>query len=420
MKITQRWFLPALLVCAVHPGIASAKGPRPQNGKAPAAESPAPEAPGPAATEPAPPPPPEPAPGIDPDRDALRKRCEEAAKLGEAPEECKSLELEVVFQGGVAPVPYYGAPRTVIQARDGEAEEVEQQKVAEEQAAPAPGVTTAQNGEPDRLLELWAEARRQPPLFESRTKRFFSVGVRGGYPFIVARGAGLKSAYDPIVHVSAEAAYQLLSFVQIAIVGDFQWLHGDSAASKEYATWTQTTPVYEDGSSRAARDVGIVLDNRTDVGVRPTLRFNGAWRSVQASLGLGLGWHYMRASGAWRTKVGQGDRNGTNEIVQDAIWSGDDFAVYSFEERDHGAYAAFELAIMYRLLEERLGVGVMMQYSLLMHGAAQPDVRVVEDYGLGDELDGYAAEPDDYEETLVRHLNDLSFLSLGVAADYRF
>lgn len=365
-----------------------------------------------------PPPPPEPAPGIEPDRDALKKRCAEAGKAGKAPEECKALELEVVFQGGVAPVPYYGAPRTVMQARDEEGQEVEKQKAVEAQAAPQ--AVSAAPREGDRALDLWESARTEPRLFGSRVDGFFSAGLSVGYPFVVARGSGLGSAYDPIIHISAEAAYQPLSFLQIAIVGDFDRLRGGSAATREYATWSQTNPVYEDGSPRAPRYVGVVLDDHTDLGLRPTVRFGGTWRSVQASLGMGLGWHYMKTSGYWRTKVGEDDRNGMNELVEAAAWTGDDSAVYSFEQRDHGAYAAFEVGVMYRLFGEKLGVGVALLYSLLMHGSAEPEVDVTQGYGLADDLDGYEAEPDDYEETLVRHLGDMNFLSIGVAADYRF
>jgi hypothetical protein len=408
MKI-QKLLLPiAVLVCAAAPLGAATKQPR-SGASGQRAE--------PAATHVVP----TLAPPPDPGRDALKKRCADAAKKGETPpEECKTLELEVVFNGGVGPIPGTGEARTVMQARDDEAKLAQQQKAIQRETAEAEPMASAQ-GSGDALLDLWAQARREPALFDEESPGRFSIGARVGYPFIVANSTALKRGYAPVIHVSAELAFQPFSFLQVALVGDFERLRGDSIATKEHST-SGDAPLYDDGSTRDLRDIGLLLDDQTDIGVRPTVRFVGEWRSIQASLGLGLGWHYLRASGYWRAKVGDIDREGSSSqsTVEAAAWSGDDTAVYSFSLADNGAYAALELAIMYRAFDGRLGMGIMAQYSIPMHGSAVPDVVVEEQYGLDGELDGYHAEADDYEETPVRQLGALSFLSLGLAADYRF
>jgi hypothetical protein len=184
---------------------------------------------------------------------------------------------------------------------------------------------------------------------------------------------------------------------------------------------------YANGDPRPIRDVGTVLDDFFGVGVRPTVRLTGEWRSFQVSFGLGVGWHFVHASGRWRIKLGAGDRANNDLDNGGADWRGDDYAIYSFVENDNGAYSAFELALMYRLLGGRLGAGLLLQYTVLMQGKTDPDVEIEQQYGLADTPGvpaewegGYTAEEDDYEETLVRHLGAMNFLTIGLAADFRF
>jgi hypothetical protein len=81
---------------------------------------------------------------------------------------------------------------------------------------------------------------------------------------------------------------------------------------------------------------------------------------------------------------------------------------------------------MYRMLEGHLGAGIMFEYSILLHGRTDPKITIDSQYGLDDPLsnpagwDGYTAQKDDYEETLVRHLGAMNFITLGAVADYRF
>jgi len=354
----------------------------------------------------------------DPQREALKQKCAAAGKEGKSLPECKALELDIVFQGGMGAKS--AAAPALPQASDTESKLLVEKKLAIEEMENESRIVS------DGKMDLWAVARREPPLLEKAPSRFFAVGVRVGYPFLVARGSGLKQGYKPIIHTSIEGAFQLLRFLQIALVADFQALRGRSAEEEEYLP--EEKVVYEDGTSRPLRDVGALLDDYFGVGVRPTVRLNGEWRSFEASFGLGFGWHFFQTSGRWRAKLDPNDRANTNEMYGGAAWKGTDYAVYSFKETDNGAYTAIELAFMYRLLNGHLGAGVMLEYSILLHGKTTPDVTIKEEdqYGLSNPLnnlagwEGYTALANDYEETLVRHLGAMNFLTIGAVADYRF
>ncbi|MCK9461116.1 MAG: hypothetical protein M0R80_15900 [Proteobacteria bacterium] len=358
-------------------------------------------------------------PEADTEHAALRQKCDAAIKKGESLPECKALELDIVFQGGMGSKQ---APAAALpQERDAESSKLVEKKLAiEEQEAEQVA---------EKEMDLWAVARRERPLLEAAPSGFLAVGVRVGYPFLVARGSGLEQGYRPIIHASIEGAYQALRFLQIALVVDFQALRGDSAVGEEYlpldVQYESGTEGVE-GDPRPLRDIGSLLDDFYGVGVRPTVRLGGEWRSFQASLGLGFGWHFMHASGRWRAKLGASDRAVDNDLYGDANWKGTDFAVYSFEENDNGAYTVFELTLGYRFLDGHLGAGVMFEYSVLLHGRTSPEVTNETPYGVESDPStpaswlGYTAETDDYEETLVRHLGAMNFLTIGAVADYRF
>jgi hypothetical protein len=367
------------------------------------------------ATPPASPTAPTPTPA-DADREALKTKCDATLKEGKSLPECKALELDIVFSGGMG-TKAVAAP-ALPQASDAESKKLVEKKLAIEEEAQLVS---------DGKMDLWAVSRREPPLLEKAPTGFLAVGVRVGYPFLVARGSGLKQGYKPIIHTSIEGAYQALRFLQIALVADLQALRGGSTEEKEYLP---TDVQYEDGEARPLRDIGSLLDDYIGVGVRPTVRLGGEWRSFQASLGLGFGWHFLHASGRWRSKLDAGDRaNSTDATIGEANWKGNDYAVYSFEESDNGAYSVFEFTAMYRLLEGHLGAGIMLEYSILLHGRTSPEVTIESQYGLDPPLGnpdnpagwtGYTAQKDDYEETLVRHLGAMNFITLGAVADYRF
>ena len=448
MKRTQLISSFTILACAVFPVLAAAQqgAPPPANptvGTPPTATptpppAPPPPAPPPSATpteykseatkawgdtaeadagvEPTPPAVPiAPAPA-DPQQEALKKKCEAAGTEAKNLPECKALELDIVFQGGLG-TKQTAAP-ALPQASDTESKQLVEKKLAIEEMEKESKIVSGGK------MDLWAVARREPPLLEEAPSRFFAVGVRVGYPFLVARGSGLAQGYNPIIHTSVEGAYQLLRFLQIAVVVDFQALRGRSAEEEEYLP--ERDVVYEDGKSRPLRDIGALLDDYFGVGVRPTVRLNGEWRSFEASFGLGFGWHFFQTSGRWRAKLDPNDRANTDEMYGGAAWKGTDYAIYSFKETDNGAYTAIELALMYRLLDGHLGAGLMLEYSILLHGRTTPDVKVESPYGLEEPLnnlagwEGYTALANDYEETLVRHLGAMNFLTIGAVADYRF
>jgi hypothetical protein len=105
-------------------------------------------------------------------------------------------------------------------------------------------------------------------------------------------------------------------------------------------------------------------------------------------------------------------------------WSnGDDEALYEFDAKDHGLYTVFETAIMVRWLDNVVGTGLLIKYSVPMHGDFVPDVTVKEGYcdqaSCTQNVDPPAQE-NDYGDTFIRHLSAMSLLTFGLIADFRF
>jgi hypothetical protein len=354
----------------------------------------------------------------DPEKAALKKKCDELKSKGQPlPEECKALELDIVFQGGL-PV-QKGPVKGMPQAKDTESAPVLEEGLE---------VDTAALVTEDGKVDVWEIARREPTLFASQRRNYLSAGVYVGYPLMFGRGETIGKAYQPVIHVGAEVAYQALRLFQVALVFDFDYMRGLSAYDEELrpsSTYPDTT--YLGGAERPAREVGAILDDYYGFGLRPSFRLTLQFLDdhLLTFLGAGLGWHHFKASGRWRTKLPVEDpANETAVDTDSAQWSGTDYAIYEFEEYDNGLYSVFELALMYRWLDARLGTGVVMQYTVPIHGGIEPDVTVQQDYGvtddLGNPLEGYQANENDYGDSFIRHLSSLSFLTFNLFVDFRF
>jgi len=354
----------------------------------------------------------------DPEREALKKKCEEAKKKGQPPsEECKALELDIVFQGGIQT--QKGPDMTKPQATATETAPVLEEGI---------DVDTAALVTDDGKLDVWEVARREPVLFASQRKNYLSAGVYVGYPLLFGRGSTVGDIYQPVIHVGAEVGYQLLRLFQVALVFDFDYMRGLSGYGDELrptSYYPETT--YPAGTERPAREIGATLDDYFGFGIRPAFRLTLQFLDdkLLTFLGAGLGWHYFKASGRWRTKLPANDpANETAIDSESAQWSGTDYAIYKFEESDSGMYSAFELGLMYRWMDARLGTGVVMQYTVPIHGNIEPDVDVQQDYGvtdeLGNKLEGYSANENDYGDSFIRHLSSLSWLSFNLFVDFRF
>jgi hypothetical protein len=334
-----------------------------------------------------------------PEAEALRKRCaEEKSKGLPLSPECQASELDIVFQGAVRRTG--PGVRAVPQAQDEESSRLHAEKTVTEEA-----LITDRDGK----LDVWAVARREPPLLPGEPSGYFAAGLNLGYSWLFGRGAEVDHAYNPVIHLGLEGSYQLFRLLQLALVADFDYLAGGAAAGEELMP-----PVSGDGYYR--KEVGAILDHYVGLGLRPTLRFNVHFSLLEWAVGAGLGWHWFHTSGRWRTKVAANDPANTGVSMPPPIdsqpqWSGGgDETVYSFEESDHGLYGVFETTLLARLLDRRLGAGLFLQVTLPIHGGIVPDVTV--ESGEGQE--------NDYSETFVRHLGSLSLLTLGLAADYRF
>lgn len=354
----------------------------------------------------------------DPEKEALKKKCDELKKKGEPlSEECKALELDIVFQGGIQTK--QGPDMTKPQAKDTESAPMLEEGLE---------VDTAVLVTDDGKVDVWEIARREPVLFDSQRRNYLSAGVYVGYPLMFGRGSTVEKAYQPVIHVGAEVAYQALRLFQVALVFDFDYMKGLSAHDDELRpTSFYPDSTYPAGTERPAREVGAILDDYIGFGLRPAFRLTLQFLDDQllTFLGAGVGWHYFQASGRWRTKLPATDPANETAILSDsAEWAGNDYAIYKFEESDNGMYSVFELALMYRWMDARLGTGVVMQYTVPIHGSIEPDVTVQQDYGvtdeLGNKLDGYSANENDYGDSFIRHLSSLSFLTFNLYVDFRF
>ncbi len=348
----------------------------------------------------------------------LKKKCDDLKKSGEEmPDECKAADLEIVFQGAVKrptkPL------KSVVQAKD-----VESDKLHEK------GITYTKDPYlyDEAKVSVWEIARREPELLPESRAGFFSVGVNAGYPMMFARGSVVSSVYQPVIDFAAEARYQMFRMLQLAVVADVHILKGGSVATKEITPST----LYPDQDPAATvplrhpRDVGATVQNYVGFGLRPTVRFDLEYRGFELVTGVGFGWHLFHTSGKWRTKLPEDDRANSYDIDMQARWLGDDEAFYEFEATDSGVYSVFELAFLRRWLDGKLGAGILMKYTLPLHGTVEPDVKVKESFGVGtspaystDWL-GYTTDENDYGDTFIRNLSSVSFLSFGLIADWRF
>ncbi|MFO8070839.1 MAG: hypothetical protein R6V85_03095 [Polyangia bacterium] len=349
--------------------------------------------------------------------EALKKKCAKRREEGlPLTDECRAAELQIVFQGGMGEEDVQR--KAVPQAEDAESARMHRKKITHRGGA-------APVGE-DGAVDVWEVARREPPLFPDEPQGFFAAGLSAGYSWIFGRGAEVEHAYTPVIHLSAEGAYQLLRMFQLALVFDFDYLQGAAAAGHELKPEDWVDP--SSGSMVYRRDVGAILDNYVGLGLRPSFRFNVHFSDFEWLAGVGLGWHYFSTSGRWRTKIGADDplnssENSTAPTDAQIQWNeGNDEAIYSFEESDSGLYGVFETRLVWRLIEGRLGAGFFLQYTLPIHGGIVPDVEVEQHYCETDP--GCSVNPpandNDYADTFIRHLGSMSLLSLGLAADYRF
>jgi len=306
---------------------------------------------------------PEKSAGDEEKAEEVRARCAKLKKEGaQLPDECKAADLEVVFQGAVRR--QTGPVKAVPQAKDTESDSLVEKSITFEEEASLPA---------DKKIDLWAIARQEPAWLPGTKSRYFTAGAQVGYSWLKGRGSAVEQAYDPIINFAAEVGYQLFPMFQLALVADFDFLKGGSAYDKEVIPEV----TYDNGDPRSPRDVGALLDTYFGMGLRPTFRINVEMWGFQLTAGVGLGYHYFHTSGRWRTKLPAGDRaNGSALYEEQARYNGEDVALYSFSMSDSGLYGVFETALLYRLLEGRLGVGILFKYTVPVHGTVEPDVSV--------------------------------------------
>jgi len=343
-----------------------------------------------------------------PEKKLTKKDCDKLKTDGKLiPEACKILDMSIVFQGGIK-TNKMREVSAVNQVKDSESDALNKRTIQFNKENTTPK---------KKSLALWEVARSEPPLFPEEPSNFLTTGLQLGYSFMVQRASGVEDAFNPVFHAGAEIGYQLFPMFQIALSGDFDYMTGSMVVSEEIIQ----NQVYKDDSPRHPRSVGADLDAYMGIGIRPTARMNINMQNFQLLVGVGLGWHFLHTSGQWRTKLPLDDRANKGELKGQAKWTGGDQAIYSFNVNDSGIYYVFDSALMYRIMENRLGVGVFFKYSVLIQGAIQPDVTVEKSYEVSDNnWEGYTAQENDYGDTFIRHLGSMSLMTVGVTADFRF
>jgi len=345
------------------------------------------------------------------DLDALAEKCKRIeARGGDLPEECREAELEIVFHGAMRRVDR--PVKAVPQASDAETSRMRE----------APETSSFEAVEPrteDGKVDLWAVAKREPALKKDEEAGWFGAGLHVGYSTVFGRGSNVAEAYEPVIHAALEGSYQLAPFLQLALVAEIEYLQGAA---------TSGTELKPDSQDDRVREINAILDDYLGVGVRPTVRLDIHASVFEFMTGVGFGWHYFSTSGRWRAKLNEADWANANAstIAQQPRWRGTDEAIYSFSESDHGLYTVIEGAIMGRMLERRLGIGILVEYTIPIHGGIEPDVTIDQSYGVASDptftgnAQEYMARENDYGDSFIRHLSSMSLLTFGLIADVRF
>ncbi len=295
---------------------------------------------------------------------------------------------------------------------------------------------------PDR----WDIAIEKPPLFETQTGEFAGIGlsveINTGYSFILSRSSNINRAYTPLYHLGIAVAYQLFPFFQLALVGDFEHLRGETIATEEFVQREYNS--FKDEYTPQTEIVST-FNNYWMIGVRPTFRFNVLIKFVELLLGVGPGFLYSSTSGMWNkhADVSIPDPTATNRqltFTQDAG--------YTFTQTSYGFYTVFEGAVVFRVLEQRLGIGALVLFTVpsMASKGQKPKTKVAwdsqgefeedsqsdpDDEFIDDTTDRpiedansnprlFLTDKNDFQNTVIRNLGSIYLLTVGLKIDFRF
>ena len=264
----------------------------------------------------------------------------------------------------------------------------------------------AKDGQAKR--DLWEESRQEPPLFGDDDRGFLGTRVSLGFSFLLQHASYIKNAFTPLYHLSIDVHYQVLPLFQIAIVGDLAQLRGESATSREL--FGDVCEV-DDCTTKIQSD----FDTFWMLGVRPTIRLNLVFDVFETFFGFGMGFMHTSTLGKWSKSARVVDDSGAKEQR----------VRYRFEQSQGIFYSAFELAGMFRMFERRMGLGLLLQYTLPVCTAAgaTPRVEIISNSSLdaeGEEAPLFEPDREDYRGTLVSQLGSFGLLTVGLTVNYVF
>lgn len=254
----------------------------------------------------------------------------------------------------------------------------------------------------------WDEARHKPPLFPPEASGFFGARVSGGFSFLLERAASLKSAFTPLYQLSIDFHYQLFPLFQIAVAADLAQMRGEDSRTSELKPDVCREELCE-------TQIRSRLDTFWMVGIRPTIRMNLEIDFFETFFGVGLGFLHTSTSGKWTKTATTADA----EVLKTS-----QTATYRFEQSATIFYSVLEVAGVFRVLSRRMGIGLLLQYTVPVTASkgTSPDVQVIADSANSQEGDPVLFLPDaeDYRNTLVRNLNSFSLLTVALTLSYVF
>jgi hypothetical protein len=322
---------------------------------------------------------------------------------------------------------------------------------------------TAPSLPPTPLGLKWQAAKEEPPLLKEEDLGFnkaqmgvFGVGLTVGYPLNVSRAKSLRDLYVPIFHLGVELLARIHHLLDVGIIVDIDYLAGRDGGDNRFGApglggcvypddYDQQnlrqcypndgTAIFEydwdDSSQNFYRVNGYSAGAYWTVGVRPTVRLVLPVGMAEVLIGAGVGINYSKTNGYWHTLAHanqflQEDSSETVPVDEDLV--------YNVAVSDVGFYGAFELALTFRLLDKRLGVGPYFSYKLpaISQKGADATVQIENLRGVDSTIPpnnepsafGSTADPaarqKDIQNSPFGHTEMMNLLTLGLAADWRF
>ncbi len=265
-----------------------------------------------------------------------------------------------------------------------------------------------------RLGERWKAAREQPALMEKdEDLRGLGLGVNVGYSLNVSRNRHLKDLYSPVIHIGVQAYYQVHPLIQIALVGDMDFLKGDYYA--DFGFDYVNDPDLQIISQTNEYD----FKKYTTIGVRPTVRLTIPISLVEAFIGVGMGFNHVSTSGIWLKRRSGLQYYQDQGVVPDEV---SESVQYYFTLSAFTFYAAFDLGVMARILDNRLGFGLLMQYKMPSMWRSGTDAKAKPNEYAMETQDPPFTTPSERDtiHSPIRHLDSLNLLTFGLLLDWRF